>query len=170
MTTLWFPILILVAVGLFYMGIALNSIVTLLKAVQKAGASQGWPTASGSIISSVIESHRQATSNKGTYRTIYEPKISYRYQANGQPYQSSRVNFDVTGGYNSREEAEDIAQKYTPGGAVTIFYNPEQPAEAVLERTGETRDINKSIKLVVFELFVVGVVAGVALALLRVAK
>ena len=59
--------------------------------------------------------------------------VKYAYQVGGRDYRSTRlyVGRPVFGG--SPKVAQDIIAKYRSGAAVSVFYDPANPAEAMLE-------------------------------------
>jgi hypothetical protein len=67
--------------------------------------------------------------NRKEYRTT----ATYEYAVNGTQYRSQRRFFgeEATGG--SRSQAEQLHLKYRVGSQVTVYYNPDNPKEAVLE-------------------------------------
>ncbi|SKA97309.1 Protein of unknown function [Prosthecobacter debontii] len=97
----------------------------------KSKASENWPTAPGVISSSRVVEHTKRSS--GTTNKKFEAKIHYRYEVNGQSYQSDQVTF-MDGRFNTRSSAESLANQFPTGLEVKVFYNPEAPAEAVLKR------------------------------------
>lgn len=99
---------------------------------RKAHASEHWPTTSGRILTSEVSSHRSLNSS-GTHTTIYEPKIVYEYVVNGQRYQSEQINFSMVAGMSGSGYASTLVGKYPEGSIVPVFYNPDNPSEAVLE-------------------------------------
>jgi hypothetical protein len=54
--------------------------------------------------------------------------VSYTYAINGAPFWSSRIR--VAGGGNYKQ----LLNRYKAGSAVQVFYDPNNPASAVLER------------------------------------
>ena len=96
---------------------------------RRAQASKQWPMVLGQVVSSMITS---STSSEGG--TTYSPDIRYAYDIGGQAYSSNRVAF---GGFTSTSNPRD-AQKHTdryPAGAVVqVYYNPNKPQDATLER------------------------------------
>jgi hypothetical protein len=56
----------------------------------------------------------------------------YAYQVEGQSYQSQRIYF---GGEVGGSAMTGVIKKYPVGAQVPVYYNPQNPAEAVLERS-----------------------------------
>jgi hypothetical protein len=57
----------------------------------------------------------------------------------GTEYSSDRIAFGYGNTFNSESAALASLQKYSRGSLVTVYYNPENPNEAVLERKNERR-------------------------------
>lgn len=91
------------------------------------GKSQHWPTTAGQILVSTIQYRRKSGGGHSLY-----PVVLYTYQVEGQSYQSQRIYFGTLLGGSA---LTGISQKYPVGAQVPVYYNPENPAEAVLERT-----------------------------------
>jgi hypothetical protein len=58
--------------------------------------------------------------------------VTYSYTVNGQALQCSRVKFSPARG-------KKVVAKYPTGNAVQVFFDPQQPSSAVLEKGGSTK-------------------------------
>lgn len=93
-------------------------------------AALNWHETIGRVVKSRVEV-------SGGEFTSVTPRVIYEYEVNGQIYKSSLLRagdkFLViqTGGSRT---AYDIVDKYPEGAIVTVYYNPQNPSEAVLER------------------------------------
>lgn len=95
---------------------------------EEADASKLWPTAPGIIISSEI---RQSESD-GT--TMYAAIISYEFVVDDKPYLGDRISLNSGGSSTSSiKGVKKELQKYPVETAVTVYYDPELPNNAVLE-------------------------------------
>lgn len=74
--------------------------------------SRKWPTTSGVIVAG-SEGDR-----------LYRAKVAYRFTVAGQEITGDRTCFGAV---------QRAGAKCQPGAAVTVFYNPDKPREAVLE-------------------------------------
>jgi hypothetical protein len=64
---------------------------------------------------------------------MMKPVLRYRYEVGPQSYIGFRVSFS---GYGvSRSAMEQLIKPYPQGGAVTVYYNPQDPSSAVLDTT-----------------------------------
>ena len=84
----------------------------------------------GSVIQSYVY-----TSQGRRGRTSYHCQITYAYLVDGTPFQSDEVTFgnNYTG---SLERTERCLAQYPMNAMVTVYYDPKDPAFAVLEPQG----------------------------------
>ena len=99
----------------------------------KVRASQDWPTVQGTVIQSWVRK-RSSTDDDGSVSYSYYPEIHYQYQIVGIEYQGNKIAFGPKVGGN-RPRAEKIIEKYPTGANVTVYYQPDKPGNAVLERS-----------------------------------
>lgn len=126
-----FPLPILALLG------AVFGVAAFVRGRRLASASTRWPTAAGIVTNSgVIE---EAIEDKGnddksfvrkTYR--YQVDLRYAYQIGKRDFVGNS-NWGWTAVYGLRELAEKAASQYRQGQPVTVYYDPEQPGNAVLE-------------------------------------
>jgi hypothetical protein len=91
-------------------------------------ASRTWPSTTGKIVKSRVEL------SGGRDMASVEHRIMYEYQVGGRQFQCDQVHpgdkfFEVM----SREETYDLVDRYPVEREVTVYYNPDNPAEAALE-------------------------------------
>jgi len=101
---------------------------------QKAKATEKWPTVNGNIVSARIDQQTRTERSQGrTYtRTTYTPVVEYAYEAGGKPFQGNRI-FPGSNMSYDLNTAQGILNRYQPGQATTVHYDPADPAQAVLE-------------------------------------
>lgn len=86
-----------------------------------------WPSTMGTVITSYLE-WRSSGSDGGS--TNY-PVVQYSYQVGGRAYQSEKL---APGPEVGGSGAGKMVARYPAGAQVMVFYNPQNPYEAVLER------------------------------------
>ena len=92
-------------------------------------AARDWMETPCMVVHSQVKSHRGSKNN-----TTYSPDIHYTYQVNGREYRSERYQF--LGGSSSGRASKAAAVARYPRGQTAICYvNPNDPQEAVLDRT-----------------------------------
>jgi Protein of unknown function (DUF3592) len=127
-----FPLPILALLG------AVVSVLAFVRGRRVASASMRWPTVAGIITTSgVIEEAIEDTSkdDKSFIRKIYRYQVDlrYAYQVGKRDFVGTTASWGWTAIYGLRELAEKAAAQYSQGQPVTVYYDPEQPGNAVLE-------------------------------------
>jgi Protein of unknown function (DUF3592) len=127
-----FPLPVLVLLG------AVFGVIAYVRQRQLASASARWPTVAGTItMSDVIEEAIEEKDNddKSRIRKIYRYQVDlrYAYQIGKRDFVGTAANWGATAIYGLRELAEKAANQYRQGQPVTVYYDPAQPGNAVLE-------------------------------------
>ena len=92
----------------------------------RVSEAKDWPTTTGTVITSYVDSYVDDGD------LMYEAEVVYNYTVGRTEYSSSRVIFfDYSS--SSPNHATTICEKYPPGAIVPVYYNPNNPASAVLE-------------------------------------
>jgi hypothetical protein len=109
--------------------------VTILVELREVRQASHWPSTTGKVIASRVESHKKSPGDSGydfhDTEVINEPLVEYEYRANGHKYRSRRVTIgEKTSGF----ELEAIFARYPVGADVRVYYDPANPRTAVLER------------------------------------
>ena len=112
----------------FILGVLLSAFFVwqLVKGVR----ARKWPTTEGRVLESQVT--KETSYDDGSSSTTYGAEISYRYEVDGEEYNSKRRSFADYRSSNLRR-AEKIVARYVPGGLVTVYYRPDQPDDSVLE-------------------------------------
>jgi hypothetical protein len=147
METNLFPSLLFLGLTLI-LTLLVNSILLLniFSARRKASAMQTWPSAPGSIVESELRS-----------RHIYYPHIVYQYNVMGQTYTGKRIS---PGPESGSSRARELVAKYPPGAPVTVYYDPQNPSDAALER-----DFSKTMPRLWFSLIAANIMLCLGMAL-----
>lgn len=95
--------------------------------LEEAKASQNWPATKGMIERSEVV--RQYSNRK----TMYSADVVYSYTVEGQKYESNQVRFGGDVRSSSSSSAYKTSRGYPKGKTVDVYYNPKEPAVAVLE-------------------------------------
>jgi len=107
-----------------------------------------WPSTMGNVMMSTIE--RRSTSDG---YTDY-PVVQYSYQVGGQPYQSTKL---APGPEIGGTGARKVVAKYPASAQVMVFYDPQNPSDAVLERKAPAQWL-MWLLLVIFDCALCGVI------------
>lgn len=100
-----------------------------LPLLERAKASKNWPTTGGVVLESRIQEHHSNNSSS----TSYSPKIVYRYQVKQNEFESNTVWFGSDVSTSSRSTASNAVKRFPVEKEVTVYYDPADPAIAVLE-------------------------------------
>lgn len=92
-------------------------------------ASESWKTTSGVVISSQVQTNRDSDGSD-TYRA----HITYEYTANDRRYTHDRLQFGDDIYSSGKSGKEKKVAEYPPGREIIVYYDPENPQSAVVER------------------------------------
>ncbi len=114
---------ILIGFGLIAVVIGVVLYVVQFRQGLKADASTKWPTATGRIASSSLEK------SDGIWR--YRAAMQYSYRVGTKEYRSNRIFW---GGNEGRHKhMASVVATYPAGSRVRVHYDPQNPAEAVID-------------------------------------
>lgn len=101
----------------------------IVNAVLKVRRASSWAQAPGRVIRSHMAVRRPPEGNEiGTVTNV--PAVTYSFAVKGVTYQGTRVSLgNISGKY-----AEEALARYPAGASVTVFYDPADPGDCVLER------------------------------------
>ena len=122
-----------VLMSLVFIAIGTGMLYYARRVSAKAQQSLSWPSTEGVISHSAVLLQTQQTSGSNNAVT-YKADVAYRYKVRGRDYSSARItlaDFSSSGG-----RAQGIVNRYPDGAPVTVYYNPVDPSDAVLERGG----------------------------------
>ncbi|MCC6146131.1 MAG: DUF3592 domain-containing protein [Anaerolineaceae bacterium] len=104
-----------------------------LRSHRKAELSRDWPGVQGKVTVSTVR-ETSSTDDDGYASTYYHPKVEFEYEVGGQTHTGKHVSFGGSTGYGHPAQAKAKLEHYPVGALVQVYYNPERPSEAVLER------------------------------------
>ena len=132
--------------GLFIVlvgGGSLFLIISWWRNKKKAENSQAWPL----VMGVVMETDLRIGGGIGGGEEFI-PVIRYRYTVNDQMYQSEKFSFGRGQRSVLEREAQDILDQYPINSEVTVYYNPDDPQEAVLVRESKSTKIGLVVGVV----------------------
>jgi len=106
-------------VNMIFLGIMFNT-------RRKMNLVKTWPSTMGTVQFSTIQWRRSGSSNSSSAF----PVVQYSYQVNGQQYNGAKL---APGPEVGGSGANKVIAKYPAGAQVMVFYNPQNPSDAVLE-------------------------------------
>ena len=95
-------------------------------------ASEGWPSVPGVVANSEIETQYSNSNSTTRSNFTYHASVQYDYEVEGETYSAERVSFGEYG-TGDGEYAQEVVGRYPAGAEVTVHYDPDDPARAVLE-------------------------------------
>jgi len=121
---------------------------------RKMNAVQSWSSAMGTVMASYLE--RRSSSDGSTNY----PVVQYSYQVGGQTYQGAKIapGMEVGGTGAGR-----VVEKYPQGAQVMVFYDPNNPSDAVLEKKARAQWL-MWLLLVVFDVMLCGMMIAFGFA------
>ncbi len=103
------------------------------KSMKEYKSSKSWPSVSGTITRSEIETRAEWDSKKKKTIKTYIPHINYTFYVKDREFRGTRVSFgDYTS--NSRMAVRVLIRDYPINKTVQVYYNPQDPSMCVLER------------------------------------
>jgi hypothetical protein len=117
------PVIMLVILGFLCGGV--TSLGVGIFNLQSARGSESWPTVEGTIKESEVFDYYTDT-------VMYQALISYSYVVDNTRYTGMTVGYDV-GGTSDPAPQREIVERYPVGSTVTVYYDPNDPKDAVLE-------------------------------------
>lgn len=121
---------------------------------RKMNAVQGWSSAMGTVLSSYLE--RRSSSDGSTNY----PVVQYSYQVGGQSYQGAKIAPGMEVGGTG---AGKVVNRYPQGAQVMVFYDPNNPSDAVLEKKAHAQWL-MWLLLVVFDVMLCGMAVAFGFA------
>lgn len=135
-------------------GILLGIILVTRRKVAQAA---NWQSVMGTVTYSSIEWRR---GSKG--QSVAYPVVHYTYQVMGQALQGSKV---MPGPEVGGTGAHKVVERYPAGAQVMVYYDPNNPSDAVLERSMPGYVKWLWVALIVTDLFLCGMAVVMAFAL-----
>jgi len=121
--------------SIVFIGFIITGMYTVIMGVfmvVQANASEHWIETQGTITVSEISSHTRYDDDNRKH-TSYSADIEYSYEVNEQQYFCSRISYFYSSS-SLRQNAQKVCDTYPVGATVSVFYNPDNPSEAVLEQ------------------------------------
>lgn len=125
---------------------------------RSAKASNDWPSVTGALTELQLWGKRRINGDMVDSENL---SVQYQYEVNGKKFAGRRVAFYTL----HYPETVDFAKHYPQGSRVSVFYNPQNPAESVIVPGLHPQKPNSEIWLagvgvVVLVVTVIGVFIG----------
>jgi|RhiMetdeSRZDD1v2_1073273.scaffolds.fasta_scaffold143286_2 uncharacterized protein DUF3592 len=116
---------------------------------RRMAAVSQWPSTMGRVNTSYLDRRHSSDSGSTDY-----PIVEYSYQVGGQAYQGMKI---APGPEVGGTGAGKVVGRYPAGAQVMVFYNPQNPSDAVLETKAPAQWILWLI-LIIFDCTLCGVI------------
>src|SRR5579859_5908632 len=143
---------ILIAFGLLWSGLVGALDFKLVGELSRQFQSAKFPSATGQITRSQVTTHR---GSKGG--VTYGVAISYEFTVDDKAFVSSRYRYNASMSSSGSRWARATVQSHPLGSAVTVFYNPANPSEALLAPGIGGEDFLALLFMTPFNLIVLGI-------------
>ena len=127
-------------------GILLGIIFITRRKVAQASA---WSAVMGTVTSSTLEWRRGSKGGSTAY-----PIVQYSYQVMGQAHQGNKI---MPGPESGGSWAHKVVERYPAGAQVMVYYDPQNPSDALLERNMPGYITWLWVALIVTDLFLCGI-------------
>lgn len=88
-----------------------------------------WPETQGVVVVPVVKPWQDSENV-----TKYFGRVAYRYTVGGREYTSDLTDLGPGAKRDDQQAALDDVSNYRPGESVTVFYDPNDPSVAVIEK------------------------------------
>ena len=114
--------------ALILSAIILNTIflIVIFYTRRKVAQAESWSSTVGTVTLSTIDLRKSGNRISTQY-----PFVRYSYQVMGREYEANKI---MPGAEFGGSSAQKVIDRYPVGTRVTVFYNPHNPYEAVLEK------------------------------------
>lgn len=127
------PLINLILGAAFILGAYFMHTFLSVPMMEEAKASESWPSVQGIVSHSEI---RQSTQDE---TIMYAAVIRYDFEVDDIPYAGNRVSLSSENSKTSSvRDVKKVLQKYPLGKPVKVYYDPDFPANAVLETGADT--------------------------------
>jgi hypothetical protein len=123
--------IVLGVLGLFLAALFGGMFVWAVTEFAACGASRDWPSAPGKVERAGVAEEVSRTM-RGRKRVSHSAAVRYKYTAQGRDHTGTRVGFGPEQNYSFL--ARELAERYRPDQPVTVYYDPADPRNAVLQR------------------------------------
>ncbi len=94
--------------------------------IRTAQEAKAWPTVEGQVTSSELHTCPLCDGPR------YSVHIAYQYVVDSRQFSGKKLTFG-SASFDSQSEADALHKKFPRGSVAKVYYNPSDPAQAVLE-------------------------------------
>jgi hypothetical protein len=106
---------------------------------RRANVARDWLQTIGQVVwtglyETKVREYRRVGVSRTRWAKRYGPRVVYTYVVDGVRYQGERQQMGWALVSSEASVAEQAAARYPIGSQMTVYYNPDSPAEATLDR------------------------------------
>ena len=114
---------LLIVLGVTFLLIFINPVIKFL-------ASSNWPQTEGIITSALMKE------KESLFLPMYQVAVLFDYRVDGQIHHGTRINYGIAANtYLFERFAQSVVTRYPVGKTVTVFYNPANVEDEIVERS-----------------------------------
>jgi hypothetical protein len=98
------------------------------RVIADAWATKSWPSVSGRIVESRVDTYEDSTGGE----TMYTTRLRYQYLVNDARHSGSSIGL-LDHSSSSLHEMSRLAERFPAGAEVAVYYDPRDPRTALLE-------------------------------------
>ncbi len=108
-------------------------LVSIVRVKRRDQGAAEWPKVTGVIEEAFVYQHERHTQEQR--HITYTPVVKYTYTVAGETHTSRKRDFapQAEASYRNKAQAEGHVAAYPPGSEVPVYYNPDNPRQAVLK-------------------------------------
>jgi hypothetical protein len=117
-------LLTLVALGLIVLAVHLHVV---------ASHAEEWTSTAGVVIASYVRKTGAGNAGEAGDTDSHSPVVKYEYRVGSDPYAGSRIGFGEF--FSNWYSSKNRIRAFPKGSNVTVYFDPQDPGNAVLDRT-----------------------------------
>lgn len=118
-------------IAALWAAIAVVALLAGASAFATAREQSAWPSEPGQV--TAVETDTVWLAGRFP-RMVYAVRVVYEYRVGDELFSSDRVNMNPVPVEVDSDEGARLAATYPEGAIVTVYYDPDDPAQSVLER------------------------------------
>jgi hypothetical protein len=117
---------------------AVSALLALVSSRRRSriAASADWPSVAGTVLSNKLHVIRSG-GNPGDVSPTYSVALRYRYTVGQESFEGSRIGWGTKSADRKPDIPEAFLREYPEGHAIEIFYDPANPAMAMIDPSGK---------------------------------
>jgi Protein of unknown function (DUF3592) len=115
---------------LVYIVLIVSALYFTFVVAPKALNANDWPSTQGEVTQSELIERKRLNKNSDIV-TVYSAKIQYQYVVNDKTYSGTQLRWADR---NQNRIELQMVKEYPTAAITTVFYNPQNPEEAVLQK------------------------------------